>query len=144
MKIKITEEQAKRLKLIKENADPLTYFEQHCVKLIAEINKVYGKVININVAEILSGEVSISELSKHLDKIEDSLRVYEKKAYAYIETLPEEDLDVRIDDAYYKVNQKLTPLQLMVMDLERFQNSSEEHKLTEPFKDVKPMDISNI
>lgn len=142
MKLKISEEQARRLKLINENTNPLTQFEQHCTKLIAEINKVYSKVININVIEILNNEVSISDISKHLDKIEDSLRAYERKAYDYVNALPEQDLDAIIDDAYYKVNQKLTPLQLMVMDLERFQNSAEEHSLTEPFNDVKPLDIS--
>jgi hypothetical protein len=142
-KIKITESQAKRLKLINENADELARFEHFCKIKVDEINKVYTKVTNISVAEILNHEVNMVEINNILEKIDNELYIGNKKAYESINNLPESDLDVRIDKAYDKVHNKLTPLQIIVLDLEKLQLAAEQHDLTGPFNDVKPIDISS-
>ena len=144
MKIKITEDQAKRLKLISENANPLSQFELFCKSKIQEINKLYVNVTNLSVAEIINNDIEMASISGTLDKIESDLHVSNNRAYQYINTLPESDLDVRIDRAYDSVKDKLNSLQIIVMDLERLQLSSLDHSLTASFEDTKPKDITNI
>lgn len=144
MKIKITENQAKRLKLINENTDTLSQFEQFCKSKVQELNNLYTKVTNLSIYEILHKEVNMGEIYKMLDKIENDLMLADKKTYDYINTLPEADLDVRIDKSHDMVTNRLTPLQIIVMDLEKLQSSTEEHSLTKPFSDIKPLDITNI
>jgi hypothetical protein len=77
-----------------------------------------------------------------LNKIESEVMRANKRAYAYIANLPEEDLDVRIDKAHDIVMDKLTPLQLITMDLEKLQLSTQQHDLTRPFNNVKPIDVT--
>lgn len=144
MKIKITESQAKRFKLLNENADPLSQFEKLCSIKIQEINKLYNRVTALSIYEILHKEMDMASIYSLLDKIENDLQMGDRDAYAYIKNRPEEDLDLRIDKAHDNVMNRLTPLQLIVMDLEKLQLSTEEHDLTKAFKDIKPIDISGL
>ena len=145
MKIKITEDQAKRLNLINEDVNPLTQYEAFCKQMIEKVNKVYLHVTAISIAEILNNQVNMEEINSQLDKIESEVYNGSRRAYQYIANLPEDtDLDIRIDNANSLVMDKLTPLQLITMDLEKIQLSIEQHDITGPFKDVKPMDISDM
>lgn len=144
MKIKITEEQAKRFKLISEDTNPLSQFEQFCATKVQDVNKLYSKVISTSVNEILNGEVNLKDINNILDKIEGDVHTGYKRSYNYINSLPDEDLDVRIDRASDSVMSKLTVLQLLVMDLEKLQLSGQQHSITRLFKDVKPMDITDL
>lgn len=143
MKIKITEEQAKRLKLINEDINPLTQFEGFCKVKIQEVDKLYLQITSLSIYEILHNQFSMSELNKKIELIEEEVGRGNRRAYQYIHNLPDEDLDIRIDRATEAVNDKLTALQLITMDLEKLQLSTEQHNIMAPFKDVKPMDISS-
>jgi hypothetical protein len=143
-KIKITEGQAKRLKLITENIDPLTEFEQLCKQKAEEVNKLYTHVTGFSIIEILTNQIDMAEISNRLDRIENEVSLGDRKAYAYINGLSEEDLDVRIDRAHDLVTDKLTPLQIITMDLEKLQLTSEEHNLTKAFGDIKSLDITGL
>ena len=44
MKITITEAQAKRLNLIKEDTSPIDLFEQLCKNKVQEVNNLYSKI----------------------------------------------------------------------------------------------------
>jgi len=144
MKIKITEEQAKRFKLINEDTNPLSQFEHFCTVKVQDVNKLYSKVISLTIIELLNGEINLKDISNVLDKIEGDIHNGNKRAYNYINSLPDEDLDIRIDRASDSVMRKLNVLQLMVMDLEKFQFSGQQHSITRLFKDVKPMDITGL
>ncbi len=146
MKIIITEEQAKRLNLINEDTNPLAQFEKFCQLRLEHVNQLYLKVSSITINEILNNQVDMSEINKELDKIEDAVRKGSRIAYQYINNRPEseEGLDIRIDDAEFKVSQRLNALQLVTMDLEKLQVSIEQHDIAAPFHDVKPMDIGGI
>ena len=144
MKIKITEEQANRLKLLKEDLNPLITFEQFCKMKTDEINKMYTRVSNIVVAEILNGEINIEQIVTWMDSLELELGRRNSTAYDYIENLPEEDLDVRIDRAKSRLDDKIASLSLIVSPLEKLDDLVKEHNLTIVFSDVKPMDISDI
>jgi len=142
MKIKITEQQAKRLGFINENVDVLTQFEQLCRAKSQEMDKLYMKLTDLSVAEILNGEVSFEEMESYVRNIEGKLMDANRKAYSYIENLPEEDLDLRIDDAFDKANGKIASIQLIIYGLRDLQDSSEEHNLTKDFANLKPIEIS--
>ena len=141
-KIKITEAQAKRLKLISENTDELARFEYYCNIKAEEVNKLYTKITYITIAEILNDEVNMEDLNDVLNGLEREVSQASKKAYDYIEHLSDEDLDDRVRKAEDKVMDKLTSLQLVTMDLEKVQLSAQQHNLTKPFRDVKSMDIN--
>ena len=142
MKIKITEQQAKRLRIINEDVDVLTQFEQLCRAKSQEMDKLYMKLTDLSVAEILNGEVSFEEMESYVRNIEGKLMDANRKAYSYIENLPEEDLDLRIDDAFDKANGKIASIQLIIYGLRDLQDSSEEHNLTKDFANLKPIEIS--
>ena len=144
MKIKITEAQAKRIGLINENIDPLSQYEDYCKKMVEKVNAIYRQVINITVDDLIHDTVNMEEINKQLDAIESAISDGSRKAYAYIENLPEEDLDIRIDRAQDLVNDRLTPLQLIVMDLEKLQMVSNDHNYAKAFSDIKPLDITDM
>jgi Na+-transporting NADH:ubiquinone oxidoreductase subunit NqrC len=142
MKIKITEQQAKRLRIIKEDIDILSQFEQLCKVNSQEMDKLYIKLSDLSVAEILNNEVSLEEMESYVRNIEAKLMDANRKAYSYIENLPEEDLDLRIDNAFDKANGKISSIQLIIYGLKDLQNSAEEHNLTKDFANLKPIDIT--
>ena len=144
MKIKITEVQAKRLGLISENADPLAQYEQYCQRMVEKVNDLYRQVINISIDDIIHNRVNMEEINKQLEAIDTVIHDGSRRAYAYIENLPEADLDIRIDKAQDLVNDRLTPLQLIVMDLEKLQMVSNDHNYTKVFSDIKPLDITDM
>jgi hypothetical protein len=100
------------------------------------------KLTDLSVAEILNGEISFEEMESYVRNIEGKLMDANRKAYSYIENLPEEDLDLRIDNAFDKANGKISSIQLIIYGLRDLQNSSEEHNLTKDFENLKPIDIS--
>lgn len=142
MKIKITEQQAKRLRIINEDIDVLSQFEQLCKVNSQEMDKLYMKLSDLSVAEILNNEVSFEEMESYVRNIEAKLMDANRKAYSYIENLPEEDLDLRIDNAFDKANGKISSIQLIIYGLKDLQNSSEEHNLTKDFENLKPIEVS--
>ena len=142
MKIKITEQQAKRLRIINEDIDVLSQFEQLCKVNSQEMDKLYMKLSDLSVAEILNNEVSLEEIESYVRNIEAKLMDANRKAYSYIENLPEEDLDLRIDNAFDKANGKISSIQLIIYGLKDLQNSSEEHNLTKDFENLKPIEVS--
>ena len=100
------------------------------------------KLSDLSVAEILNNEVSFDEMETYVRNIESKLMDANRKAYNYIENLPEEDLDLRIDNAFDKANGKIASIQLIIYGLKDLQDSSEEHNLTKDFANLKPIEIS--
>ena len=143
MRIKITEEQLKRVKpRLNESVDVIAQFEQFCKAKVQEVNKLYNRVIGLSVAEVINGEINISEIEKYLGNLENSVLDADKKAYQHIAGLPEQDLDLRIDKAYSFIGDKITSLNLILNGLERLQSVCEEHNLGKSFSDVAPLDIT--
>jgi hypothetical protein len=143
MKVRITESQAKRLNFINEDTDMVSQFEQYCKVKVQELNNIYVKVSNLTIIDIFENSVNFGELYNYVSNIENKLLEAEKRTYDYINNLPENDLDIRIDNAYSSVGDKLTSIQLIIMELEKLQNLNAEHKLKDSFNDIKPIDISS-
>jgi hypothetical protein len=136
MKIKITESQAKRLKLINENYDEISRFEEFCETKVKLVDKYYVRVSFITIAEILNKEVNFEVINEELNAIEREISQASEIANDYVESLSEE-LFYRVRNAEHKVMDKLTSLQLITMDLETLQSTINKHNLSKPFKDVK-------
>lgn len=100
---------------------------------LQDVNHLYTKVSSISITDIVNKTVNMAEINSALYTIENEIRIGNRKAYAFIDGLSEEDLDIRIDRADDMVIGKLTSLQLLTMDLESLQNSCEEHKLAQQF-----------
>jgi Na+-transporting NADH:ubiquinone oxidoreductase subunit NqrC len=106
------------------------------------MDKLYMKLTNLSVAEILDDEVSFEEMESYVRNIEGKLVDANRKAYNYIENLPEDNLDLRIDNAFEKVNGKVAVIQLIIFGLKDLQSSSEKHNFKKDFDNLKPIDIS--
>jgi hypothetical protein len=128
MKIKITEKQALRLNLIKEDfpLNPLTNFESYCNSKLQFINTQYLKITHMAVADILEGQINFEELYNILDAIDSEASTLNNRAYDYIEHLPEDNLDSLI---------------ILVNYLGKIQEDGE--VLNKQFSELKPLDITN-
>jgi hypothetical protein len=142
MRIKITEQQAKRLKILNENVDFLTQFEQLCKSYSQEMDKFYIKLTDLTVAEILNDGISFEDMESYVRNIEGKLMDANRRAYNYIKNLPEDNLDMRIDDAFEKANGKIAVVQLIMFGLRDLQDLSKEHNFAKDFENLKPIDIS--
>lgn len=142
MKLKLTEAQFEKVRLLKESTDVVTQFEEYCSKKNEELNFLYSKIIHISVEEVLSLKVNLDGLEKHLNQMEDEVMTADRKAYDVINNMPEADLDIRIDNAYRKVSDKISSLNLILLSLEKIQDYEKEHNLSKSFGEVKPIDIT--
>ncbi len=145
MRIRITETQAKKLNILKENTDPISLFEQFCATKIQEVNGIYNKLVATNVMDILTMDINMRQVVKHINNIEDSLYNTEKKITNFIESLPEDEyieLENKIYSASKALSHKISSLLLIAMDLEKLQENSQDHNLPEEFSDIKSLDIT--
>ena len=141
-KIILTESQFEKIKLLKENTDVIAKFEALCAKKVEALNKLYSKISNISVIEIIQGVVDIDGLTAYLNRLEDELNKANRNAYSIVNNLPESDLDLKIDNATSRVSDKISSLNLILLSLEQIQKYEREHKLSKSFEDAKPLDIT--
>lgn len=141
-KIILTESQFEKIKVLKENTDVITKFEALCAKKVEALNKLYSKINNISVIEIIQGVVDIEGLTAYLNRLEDDLNKANRNAYSIVNNLPESDLDLKIDNATSKVSDKIASLNLILLSLEQIQKYEKEHNLSKSFEDAKPIDIT--
>lgn len=140
MKIKITEDQAKRLKLV-ESLDPVSEFEQLCKIKSVEVERLFKKISYFSISQIINKVVDMAQINHKLDAIESEISLGNRKAFAHIGGLEDNGLDARIDKADDLITSKLNTLQLLTMDLEKLQLSSEQHGITKAFPMGKNIEI---
>jgi len=146
MKIKITENQYSKIRLILEQEEYLTKFKDFCNQKIQEVNKIYTNVINVSVSDIISSGMDIRQLQKLVDKIEDDVYTARRN----IENLwdqnliagADDDFDLVIWDIADAVNGKIGSLTTVLDGLVNIQEQSED--ILTKFKDVKPIEIQSF
>lgn len=146
MKIKITENQYSKIRLILEQEEYLTKFKDFCNQKIQEVNKIYANVINVSVSDIISSGMDIRQLQKLVDKIEDDVYTARRN----IENLwdqnliagADDDFDLVIWDIADVVNGKIGSLTTVLDGLVNIQEQSED--ILTKFKDVKPIEIQSF
>jgi hypothetical protein len=144
MKIKITESQYNKIKLIKESEDQLAKFRQFCTSKSVELDNIYSKITFESVGEILAMNMDIKNINRTVSKIEDIVYKAEKQLLSLYDNgalQGEEDMDMILGDIADIVNDKARSLTLILDKLEALQDYQEEYNLTSQFSNVKPMDI---
>ena len=114
MKIRITENQYSKIRLVLEQEEYLSQFKSFCAQKVQEVNKLYSSVINASVSDIVSGSINIDQIQKALDKIENDVDVARRN----IENLWDQNLigggddnfDLEIWDIAETVTNKINPL----------------------------------
>ncbi len=145
MKIKITENQYSKIRLVLEQEEYLNKFKVFCGEKLKEVYNLYSKIINVSMSEIISGEINIKETQKTLDKIENDIYTARRN----IENLwdqnligtDDDDFDLVIWDIADNVNNKIGPLSEMIDSLADIQVKGE--NISAQFKDVKPIEIQS-
>ena len=144
MKIKITEDQAKRLNVLKENINPIENLK-HYVKIKSGIvDNLYNKLVNLSVYELLTEKIDFNQIDRMLMVMEDEIHVLIRQSYSYIEDLPDEGLDRVIDKTEEELNGKISSIHLLISVIEKVPDLEDEYKITKDFINNGPLDITNI
>jgi hypothetical protein len=141
MKIKLTETQYNKIKLVKESEEQLSKFKKLCDEKSAELDKIYSKITFESIADILSMNLNIKNIGKVVYGIEDFMY----KAKKQFMSMYGQDDDGEIESAIYDmadmVTDKATNLTLILDKLEDIQQYQQEYNLTAQFNNVKPLEI---
>jgi hypothetical protein len=142
MKIKVTENQYNKIRLIKESEEQLAKFKKLCDEKSAELDKIYSKITFESVGDILSMNINIKSLGKIVYSIEDFMYKAKKQFMAmYGQNDVDDEIELAIHDMAEVVTDKATNLTLILDKLEDIQDYQEEFNLTAQFGNVKPLEI---
>lgn len=144
MKIKITEDQAKRLNLLKENNNPIDKLKQYVNIKSNIVDNLYNKLINLSVYELLTEKIDFNQIDRMLMIMEDEIHVLIRQGYSYIEDLPDEGLDRVIDETEEILNGKISSIHLLISVIEKVPDLEDEYRITKDFSGNNPLDITDI
>jgi hypothetical protein len=148
MRIKITESQYSRIKLIKENEEYLKRFISFCNEKAKEVDALYSKIINESVGDLLAMRINIREISKVLDSIDTTVYNAEKNMInMWDKGLIGGDngnFDIEIGDIAATVKDRVKTLDLILEPLKKLQDYEEEYNLSKGFNHIKPVDIQSF
>jgi hypothetical protein len=147
MKIKITETQAKRLKLINEeslplNTDPIQILRNYVGRNEPIIVKIFNELTNLTLMEI--SDYDFDSVSDTTSKFSDMLDYLRGRANNYIETQPEEDnweLEGQLDDAYRGFYSKIEIVDDLLYEMKKIKDFFIEK---EAFSKFPSLDITDI
>lgn len=147
MKLRITESQLKRAKLITEGQEVVHTFMTKAEDIKEVINRIYTKLTYATLVEILEGDIDLDVISNKLTQLRTVLETYHTKGDMFFNHMPEdifhsdkkwEDLQDKMEDMYQEVTyHKLDFLDELVEDLKSIVGRDFEKS----FKDIKKMDI---
>ena len=147
MKIILTEEQLKVVKLIKENEDYVSRVKSDITKLKDDINKLYSVVTFTTIAEIRDKESDVDVMKQKIevisdkkDNLDDKVSNYEQSNMNYdgdwSDPSAEKDYN-DMDMALYNLTPKIYALDNIIDGM----ITASEPENHEPFKDIKPINI---
>lgn len=147
MKIKITEAQARRLKLINEeslpiNTDPIQVLRNYVGRNEPIIVKIFNELTNLTLTEI--SNYDFDSVSTNASNISDMLDYLRGRANDYIETQPEDDnweLDSKLDDAYRVFNSKIDIINDLLYEMKKIKDFFIEKEV---FSNFQPLDITDL
>ena len=131
MKIKITETQAKRLNLLKENnEDAIGVLHKNVMRFEPIITKIFNELTNLSVSEIL--DTNFDNINSVITDIQEKVGLLERQANAYINTQSEDDnwdLENRLTDASYEFKKRLDIVEELNYKLSNLQQYMEENDI---------------
>lgn len=141
MKVKLTESQYNKIKLVKESEEQLAKFKKLCDEKSAELDKIYSKVTFESVADILSMNLNIKNIGKVVYGIEDFMYKAKKQFMSMYGQNDDGEMESAVYDMADVVTDKATNLTLILDKLEDIQQYQEEFNLTAQFNNIKPLEI---
>lgn len=147
MKIKITEAQARRLKLINEeslpiNTDPIQVLRNYVGRNEPIVVKIFNELTNLTLTEI--SDYDFDSVSTNTSNINDMLDYLRVRANNYIQTQPEDDnweLEGQLDDAYRVFNDKIEIINDLLYEMKKIKDFFIEKDV---FSNFQPLDITDI
>ena len=147
MKIKITENQFSKIRILAEQDEYMNKYREFCAEKIQEVNKIYSKVINSSIADFLEMNLNAKDLNNLIDKIENAVNAMESNMLRLWDNQSingNENLDIEIENIASSVSDKISSLILILNPLEKLQDYEVEHNLTQKFDDVKPIEVQSF
>jgi len=148
MRLKITENQHSKIKLIVEQEDYMIRYEKTCKQKGEELDKIYNKIINLSIDDILNMQLNVEQTINIVNKIEsfinnaedNMLRVWQSKLIGG----NDENFDLKINNISQIALDKSASLLLMLEPIEELQRIQKSHKITNDFASVKSIDIQSF
>ena len=147
MKLRITESQLKKAKLITEGQEVVHTFMTKADDIKEILNRLYSKLIFSTLAEVVEGDIDLNVITNKLEQLRTVLYTYYKKGEMFFNNMPEAefdgdnkwgDLQMKMEDTYQEVHyNKLDVLEELIDDLK----SVVDRDVEKSFKDIKKMDI---
>jgi hypothetical protein len=142
MKIRITENQYTKMRLILEQTELINQFKNFCDTKVNEINKIYSSVSNVTVSDVLSNKINLLAMQNTVQKIEDSVYGASEKVKNQIDLNMLDQLEGEILDISDTVTSKIAPLFLILESLIEIQQKQD--YTLKLFSDVKPIEIQSF
>jgi hypothetical protein len=148
MKVRLTESQVRKAKLITEGQESINTFMTKADDIKELCNRLYSKLTFTTLAELLEGEADISIYQTKIQQWRTVLYTHNKKVRDFFDNMSEEqyeaeyyskwqDIDINVEDKNNSVDKKLDLLEEMLDALKGLADSDIENH----FKDIKKFDI---
>ena|SRR5690348_2333150 len=145
MKIKLTEAQLGRVKLITEGQERVDVFFKKVEDINERANRLFSKITYTTLSELLEGEADLSIYQQQLDHWRTVLHTHYKRVGDFFQHMSDEefdskwmDTDIKVDSAYQNLSyKKLDMLDDMIEGLKKISESN----IEEYFKDIKQIDM---
>lgn len=136
MKLVITENQYKMLKVVNESIKDVEPYIEDIKKIGEEVNRLYNLVLTINVGDVIDGTSDYKKYKEKAELLENKLYNRYNLGSAEIEKIPEEeyirisiDMPVSIDqilyDEYKPMDRKLGKIQDIISALQKIEETEE-------------------
>jgi len=147
MKIKLTESQLKKAKLITEGQEVVHTFLTKADDIKEIINRMYSKLSFATLAELVDGDVDLGIMTHKLEQLRTIIHTHNKKSEMFFNSMGEEEfyanpkweqLQNKVEDAYQEVlYDKLDVLEEFIEGLQELGDG----EVAKNFKDIKRMDL---
>lgn len=147
MKIKLTESQLKKAKLITEGQQVVHTFLKKADDIKETVNRMYSKLTFTTLAEIIDGDIDLDVMKRKLEQLRTIMYTYSKKSQMFFDNMSTqeyennrewEDLQAKAEDAFQEVTyHKIDVLEELIDSLSEFSAGD----IDKNFKDIKKIDL---
>lgn len=147
MKIKLTESQLKKAKLITEGQEVVHTFLTKADSIKETVNRMYSKLTFTTLAEVLDGDIDLDVMKRKLEQLRTVMYTHSKKSSMFFDNIPQdvydndrqwEDLQAKAEDTFQEVTyHKIDVLEELIDSLLDFTTGD----ITKNFKDIKKLDL---
>lgn len=154
MRVILTEEQLKLVKLIKESNDFSDKIKDNIKSIKEELDRLYNIITFTTIAEIRDGDTDISVVERKVDEYSNKIDNISRKVSTYFDRFDEEtfyakkldDVQDDLESRILTINRKVMALGDIVSQLKPFAKTNEygegrENDWDAPFDNITPMKL---